>query len=101
MNYNPPLPISDAEWNELAAHPAVRDNWYLDPNDTGDDLSAQVYGAKFEHRFDANPHLVTDLYVLTAWITLGKDGDARNAVVILCRNQEDGELEPLSLPFPF
>lgn len=99
FNYNDPLPISDKEWDELAAHPTVRDNWYLDETEGGKNLASQVYGVKFDYQFDVSPLARTDLYVLVAWMGAGVDGDANNVVIMLCRN-DDGTLEPLALLFP-
>ncbi len=101
MTYHNPLPISTEEWAELAVQPVVRDNWYLDDTDNGDSLAAQVYGVKFAYQYETSPHLLTDLYVLIAWMGAGSNGDAKNVVVMLCRDIEgDGHLEPLALPFP-
>lgn len=73
MNYDPPHPISDIEWNEPAVHPVARNTWHLEPNDTGEDLSVQVDGAKFECQHDINPHEVMELNALTTWLAGGED----------------------------
>lgn len=100
LTYNNPLPISDAEWCELAEHPVVRENWCLDDSDGPRELAKEVYGVKFSCPLASNPFLSTDLFVLAAWPCLGADGDANNAALLFLREQDRGTLEALVLPFP-
>lgn len=100
LTYNNPLPISDAEWRELAQHPVVRENWSLDDSDGARELAMEVYGVKFSCPLESNPTLSTDFFVLAAWPCVGASGDADNATVLLLRDQDRGTLEALALPFP-
>jgi hypothetical protein len=63
-----PHPLTDAEWSEILAIPAVREAWGLDAAITPEEFANRVYGARFDFHA-GGPGYVGDLYVL--------QGDAR------------------------
>lgn len=77
--------LSIAEWNELMAIPEIRESWGLEPHETPEHFSKQVYAAKF-HFHSGSPGYVGDLYILQGDVLTG------DAPVVLLRS-ENGELE--------
>lgn len=89
MNHeNDPVPLSQAEWNEVAALSRVREDWGLEDDDTGAHLSAIAYGAKF--RFvSGSPGYVGDLFIIA--------GDALSAPPMMLTRNADGGLREVDV----
>ena len=80
---NPHL-ITEAEWRELAAVPAIRDAWGLEDDADSLELASLVYGAKFNF-ISGSPGYVGELYIL--------QGDAlTEAGPIVARRDKAGRL---------
>jgi hypothetical protein len=81
---NRPQIITDAEWKELTALPAVREAWGLEDDQDPLEFASIVYGAKFEF-FSSGPGYVGDIYIL--------QGDSLTEVApMVLRRDREGHL---------
>ena len=81
MSDRNPHKITEAEWKEITAVPAVRDAWGLEEDADPLEFASCVYGAKFNF-MSGSPGYVGDLYIL--------QGDALTEVAptVLRRNSQ-------------
>lgn len=63
MHDQNPMPLTPAEWDEVAAVRDVREDWGLQPNDHGADLASMAYGVKFAF-VSGMPGYVGDLFII-------------------------------------
>lgn len=63
MEDTKPYPLTQAEWKEVMAIPAIRESWGIADGTTTADFAAEVYAAKFNF-VSGSPGYVGDLYVL-------------------------------------
>lgn len=87
MHDRNPHNLTDAEWSEVAAIPAVREAWGLEEGRDPLEFASLVYGAKFQF-VSGGPGYVGDIYILqgdalteVAPMVLRRDGDGR---LIVC-----------------
>jgi hypothetical protein len=79
-----PHHITDLEWQEIAAVPAVREGWGLADDVTPPEFASVVYGARFNF-LSGGPGYSGDLFVL--------QGDAiTEAAPMVLRRDRDGHL---------
>ncbi len=79
-----PQPISQEEWGQIIAVPAVREAWGLADDVTQSEFAGSVCAAKFDF-FSGSPGYVGDLYIL--------QGDALTGYSpIVLRRADDGTL---------
>jgi hypothetical protein len=79
-----PRQITDLEWQEIAAVPAVREAWGLADDVTPPEFASIVYGARFNF-LSGGPGYSGDLFVL--------QGDAiTEAPPMVLRRDRDGHL---------
>jgi hypothetical protein len=62
---NTPKALSIEEWEEIMEIPEVKDSWGLSGDETPEEFSEMVYGAKFHFVPMTGPGYVGDLYVLS------------------------------------
>jgi len=79
MNNNP-QPITESEWKELVAVPAIREAWGLDDDADPQEFASIVYGAKF-HFVSGGPGYVGDLFIIQG------DAIAETKPMVLRRDQ--------------
>jgi hypothetical protein len=60
---NTPKTLTNQEWKEIVALPAVRNAWGLGDDQDAIEFASMVYAAKFNY-VSAGPGYVGDLYVL-------------------------------------
>jgi hypothetical protein len=58
-----PYPLSQEDWKQIIAIPAVREAWGLEDDASPSDFAGTVYGVKFRF-FSGSPGYVGDLYIL-------------------------------------
>lgn len=63
MTDHQPRPLTDKEWAEVAALPAVREAWGLPDADAGRQLAACAFGARFDFS-TGGPGYAGDLFVI-------------------------------------
>jgi hypothetical protein len=73
--------ITDAEWEELASLPAIRDAYGFLSQDGGPDLEGSSYGAHFDF-ISGSPGYVGDVYILL--------GDDLGGPMLVIRDQDGG-----------
>jgi hypothetical protein len=79
-----PQPISQEEWREIIAVPAVREGWGLADDVTPREFADSVYAAKFDF-VSGSPGYVGELYIL--------QGDALTGhPPLVLRREDDGSL---------
>src|SRR5437870_1212818 len=79
-----PYPLSQEEWKEIIAIPAVREAWGLEDEVSPSDFAGSVYGVKFKF-FSGSPGYVGDLFIL--------QGDALTGYPpMVLRRADDGTL---------
>lgn len=79
-----PKNITESEWKEIVALPAIRDAWALDDDPDPLEFASLVYGAKFDF-VSGGPGYVGDMYVI--------QGDALTKVSpIVLRRDRGGRL---------
>lgn len=62
---NVPKALSIEEWKEIMQVPAVKESWGLSGNESPEEFSEMVYGAKFDFIPMTGPGYVGDLYILS------------------------------------
>lgn len=78
------MPLSPAEWDDVAALPFVRESWGLEGADSGSELAAVAYGVRFDYG-SACPGWCGELFVIV--------GDViGNPPLLLAREQRAQEL---------
>lgn len=82
---NQPRPITPEEWDEIAGNDVVQSLWPLDEDETGTDLSEQIYGVRFDYLSDG-PGYSGPLYLL-----LGGAGPDTRPIGLI--RDQTGELE--------
>lgn len=86
MHNNHPHGLTQAEWDRVAAVPAVRDAWGLTPDEQGDALASVAYAAKFTF-VSGSPGYVGPLYVV--------HGDSFGGPPMVLTRDQDGRLSPV------
>jgi hypothetical protein len=85
MNNNNPKPISNEEWKELMAVPAIRDAWGIEDDESPEQFAKMVYGAKFNFQ-SGGPGYVGDLFIL-------QGDELSNEGPVLLKRDSEGKLE--------
>ena len=79
-----PHPLSQEDWKQIIAVPAVREAWGLEDDATPNDFAGTVYAAKFNF-VSGSPGYFGDLYIL--------QGDALTGdPPMVLRRAKDGSL---------
>jgi hypothetical protein len=63
MEDTKPYPLTQEEWKEIMAIPAIRESWGLEDGTTPADFAAEVYAARFNF-VSGSPGYVGDLFIL-------------------------------------
>ncbi len=65
-----PYPLTQAEWKEIRAIPAVREAWGLEEDEDLEILSSLIYAAKFNF-VSGSPGYIGELFILQGDVLTG------------------------------